>query len=74
MNYISPEEYRLELTHKLEEELMDLAVLKQKAIKENLYPDASKFRDIEKLTLEFLQTLARTEEKWAESYDSGWRI
>jgi hypothetical protein len=68
LNYISPEKYCLDFTYKLEEELMDLAVLK--AIKENLYPDASKFRDIEKLTLEFFQTLART----AESYDSGWRL
>jgi hypothetical protein len=74
MNYISHEEYCLEFTHKLEEELMDLAVLKQKAIQQDLYPAASKFRDIESVTLKFLQTLKNIEEKWAESYESGWRI
>jgi hypothetical protein len=53
---------------------MDIAVLKQKAIKQDLYPDASKFRDIEEITLNFLQTLTRMKEKWAKTYDSGWRI
>jgi hypothetical protein len=53
---------------------MDLAVLKKKAINEGLYPDASKFRDIESAALKFLEMLSKAEVKWPERYDNGLRL
>lgn len=62
--YTSPEEYLLELKEKLEEALMDMAALKQTAIKNGHYPTAGKFRDIEQVALRFLNKLEATRANW----------
>lgn len=64
MSYTTPEDYVSELKEKLEEALMDLAVLKQVAIKDNHYPTAARFRDIEQATLHFLKKM--------DAIHSGW--
>lgn len=64
MSYTTPEEYVSELKEKLEEALMDLAVLKQAAIKDNHYPTAARFRDIEQATLHFLKKIDACNSRW----------
>lgn len=65
LSYTTPEEYLTGLKEKLEEALMDLALLKQKAIKNDCYPTAAKYRDIEYQTIRFLNRLKITGQNWS---------